>query len=105
MLQGLRFAAVPLIAGTMIALATSSVWAFTQQTVYPNANGNYNFDYGAADGSSKWSDGKNKSDSNSPGFHFSVEPGPQQSGPFGFRSFGDDNNASSSYFHAPLGGK
>ena len=88
MLKQLRFAAVPLIVGAIIALTTASVWAFSQQTVQPN--GNYNFNYGDPDDKTKFNDSTNKSDSNSPGFHFSIQSG--QTGPFGFHSFGGSSN-------------
>lgn len=78
--------AVPFIAGTIIALSTELVWAFTQQTVTPN--GNYNFNYGPSDDKNKF-DSTNKSDPNSPGFHFGVQHGELG----GFRSFGSDRNA------------
>jgi hypothetical protein len=42
MFKRLRFAAVPLITGAIIVLTTASVWAFSQQTLVPI--GNYNFD-------------------------------------------------------------
>jgi hypothetical protein len=90
MFKQLRFAAVPLIAGAIIVLTTASVWAFSQQTLVPS--GNYNFNYGDPDDKAKLGEGTNKSESNSPGFHFSIERG-QTTGPFGFHSFGDSNNA------------
>jgi hypothetical protein len=77
-----RLAAVAFIAAAIIALTTASGWAFSQQTVVPN--GNYNFDYGAADNKSKFGDSTNKSDPNSPGFHLNVE---RNESP-GFRGFG-----------------
>jgi hypothetical protein len=79
------FAAVPLIAGATIVLTTASVWAFSQQTLAPS--GNYNFNYSGPDDKAKFGESPNKSDSNSPGFHFSIERG--QTGPFGFHSFGE----------------
>jgi hypothetical protein len=81
--------AVPFIAGAILALTTDLGWAFSQQTVTPNGNGNYDFNYGALDDKSKFGDSTNKSDANSPGFHFGVQHG--QSG--GLHSFGSDNNA------------
>jgi hypothetical protein len=80
--------AVSLIAGVMIASATGPVWAFTQQTLNPN--GNYNFDYGPLDDKAKSGGSTNNPDSNSSGFHFSVQGG-QQASPYGFHSFGGDN--------------
>ena len=62
--------AVPFVAAAIIALTTNSVWAFSQQTVTPN--GNYNFNYGPTDDKYKSGDSANKSDPNSPGFHFGV---------------------------------
>ena len=101
----LRRAAVPFLAGATIALATTtSVWAFTQEMLHPNGNGNgnYNFNYGPLDGKSD--DGSNKSDPNSPGFHFNVEHG-QQTSPFGFHGYGNDSSSNTgNYFHEPLGG-
>ena len=96
MLRRLRLVAVLLIAGTIIALTTASGWAFTQQTLTPN--GNYDFNYGPLDKSDK---SPNKSDPNSPGLHFSIERG--QTGPFGFRSFGGDSNATPPDYSRPLG--
>jgi hypothetical protein len=99
MLKQLRFAAVALISGATILLATTSVWAFSQQTVTPN--GNYNFNYGGLDDKAKLGESTNKSDSNSsPSFHFSIERG-QQTGPFGFHSFGDSDKAPD--FYTPHG--
>ena len=99
MLKRLGLVAVPFIAGTIIVLATASVWAFTQETLKPN--GNYNFDYGPLDDKAKSDKSTNKSDPNSPGLHFSIEPG--QAGPFGFRSFGGDRNATPPDYSRPLG--
>lgn len=93
-------AAVPFIAGAIIALTTASAGAFTQQTLNPN--GNYNFNYGDPDDKAKFGESPNKSDSNSPGFHFSIEHG--QTGQFGFHSFGGDNNAAPPVpYSRPLG--
>ena len=101
MFKQLRFAAVSLITGAIIALTTASVWAFSQQTVGPS--GNYNFNYGDPDDKAKLGESANKSDSNSPGFHFSIERG--QTGPFGFHSFGDSNNATApDYYSRTLNG-
>jgi hypothetical protein len=98
MLKQLRFVAIPLISGATIALATTSVWAFSQQMLTPN--GNYNFNYGPLDDKAKLNDSTTKSDSNSPTFHFNVESG-QQSGPFGFHSPGDSDKAPD--FYTPHG--
>ncbi len=98
-----RLVAVPVIAGAAIALTTASVWAFTQETLHPN--GNYDFNYGPLDNKAKSDDSTSKSDPNSPGFHFNVERG-QQTSPFGFHSFGDDSDSNlGNYYHQPLGGK
>jgi hypothetical protein len=78
--------AVPFIAGAIIALTTGPVWAFSQQILTPN--GNYDFNYGPLDDKSKSGENTNKSDPNSPGFHFGV--GQSQSG--GLHSFGGDSN-------------
>jgi hypothetical protein len=85
----MRFAVVPFIAGAVVALTTASAGAFTQQTLYPN--GNYNFDYGPLDNKTKsgWSTDKSD-DPNSSGFHFGIQGGTQTS-PYGFHSFGGDN--------------
>jgi hypothetical protein len=99
MVKQLRFAAVALIAGAIIALTTGSVWAFSQQTLGPN--GNYNFNYGGPDDKAKLNDGTNKSDSNSSGFHFSIERG--QAGPFGFHSFGGNDNTAPPDYYRPHG--
>jgi hypothetical protein len=88
MTKRMRFAVVPFIAGAVVALTTAAAWAFTQQTLNPN--GNYNFDYGPLDGKAKSGASTDKSDPNSSGFHFSVQGG-QQTSPFGFHSFGGDN--------------
>jgi hypothetical protein len=87
------------IAGTLVALTSTSVWALTQQNLLPN--GNYDFNYGPSDDKNKSDKSTNKSDPNSPGFHFSIERG--QTGPFGFRSFGDDRNAGPPDYSRPLG--
>ena len=102
MSKRLWLAAVPLIAGAMIASATGPVWAFTQQTLNPN--GNYNFDYGPLDDKAKSGGSTDKSDPNSQGFHFSVQGG-QQTSPFGFHGVGGGSTPNSSnYFHEPVGG-
>jgi hypothetical protein len=80
--------AVPFIAGALIALTTTSVRAWTQQAVTPN--GNYDFNYGPLDNDkTKSDDSTNKSDANSPGFHFGVGQGQSE----GFQSFGGSRNA------------
>jgi hypothetical protein len=89
-----RFAAAPLIAGAIIALTTAAASAFSQQTVTPN--GNYNFDLEA-----KINENTNKSDPNSQGFHFSIQSG--QTGPSGFHSFGGSGNDKPPDYWAPLG--
>ena len=94
MVKEIRFATVPLIAAATIALTTGSVWAFSQQTLGPN--GNYNFIYSDPDDMAKLNESPNKYDSNSSRFHFIIESG--QTGPFGFRSFGDRNNAPPDYY-------
>jgi len=99
MLRQLWLVAVPFVAGTIIALTTTSVWAWTQQTVAPNGNGNYNFNYGPLDDKNKSGDSTNKSDPNSPGFHFGVQQG--QSG--GFHSFGNDKSAAPSPYFRTFG--
>jgi len=100
MFKQLRFATVPLIAGAIIVLTTASVWAFSQQTLGPN--GNYNFNYGDPDDKARLGGSTNKSDSISPRFHFSIER--DQTGPFGFHSFGGGSNATApDYYSRPLG--
>ncbi len=102
MFKQLRFAVVLLISGAIIALTTASVWAFSQQTLTPN--GNYNFNYGDPDEKAKLSESTKKSDSNNPSFHFSIERG--QTGPFGFHNFhnfGDSGNATPPDYSRPLG--
>jgi len=89
MSRRLWLVAVPFVAGATLALTTDPVWAWTQQTVAPN--GNYNFNYGPLDDKSKSGDSTNKSDPNSPGFHFGVQNG--ESGSGGFHSFGSNRNA------------
>jgi hypothetical protein len=102
MVKRLRFAAVPLIAGVTIALTTASAWAFSQQTVTPN--GNYNFNYTSPDDKTKPGDSTNKFDSGNPSFHFSIDRGQTSSGPFGFRSFGGSDNDKAPDFYTPHGG-
>jgi hypothetical protein len=98
----LWLAAVPLMTGAMIASTTGSVWAFTQQTLNPN--GNYNFDYGPLDGKAKSGTSTDKSDPNSSGFHFNIQGGTQTS-PYGFHSLGGDSDQDhSNYFHQPGNG-
>jgi hypothetical protein len=102
MLEQLRFAAVALIAGAIIALTIAPVWAFSLQTVQPN--GNYDFNYGPLD-QKKLDDSTNKSDPNSPGFHFSIESvQPGQTGPFGFQGFGGSSNSSPPEYYRPGNG-
>ena len=103
----LRFAAVAVIAAAIMAFTTASGWAFSQQTLGPGGNGNYNFDYSDPDRQAATGQGTRPSDSNSPGFHFSVQQG--QTGPFGGfqsgnRSFGNSGNATApDYYSRPLG--
>lgn len=87
MSRRLWLVAVPIVAGVMIAPTTDSAWAFSQQTLTPN--GNYDFNYGPLDEKSKSGDSTNKSDANSPGFHLNVQHGESE----GFHSFGGDRNA------------
>jgi hypothetical protein len=77
----LRFAAVAMIAAAIIAATTASGWAFSQQMISPDANGNYNFNYTDPKLPATGSQSAHPSESNSLGFHFSVEHG--QTGPFG----------------------
>jgi hypothetical protein len=86
MLRRFWLLAVPFTAAAIIALTTDSVWAFSQQTVTPN--GNYNFNYGPLDDKNK-SDSANKSDPNSPGFHFGVHQDDSRS----FHSYGGSSNS------------
>ena len=91
----LRFAAVAMIAAAIIAATTASGWAFSQQTISPDANGNYNFNYTDPNHPATTSQSAHPSESNSLGFHFSVEHG--QTGPLGgFQSgnnfFGNSGN-------------
>ena len=99
MIKQLRLVTIPLIAGTIIMLTTASVWAFSQQTLVPN--GNYNFNFSNPDDKAKLGDSTTKSDSNSSGFHFSIEHG--QTGPFGFHGSGDsDNTKFPDYYPRPF---
>jgi hypothetical protein len=91
----LRFAAVAMIAAAIIAATTASGWAFSQQMISPDANGNYNFNYTDPNHPATSSQSAHPSESNSLGFHFSVEHG--QTAPFGgFQSgnnfFGNSGN-------------
>src|SRR5271154_7072795 len=100
----IRFAAIAMIAAAIIASTTASGWAFSQQTLGPGESGNYNFNYSDPDHQTTTS--TRPSDSNSPGFHFSVQQG--QTGPFGFqsgnRSFGNSGNATApDYYSRPPG--
>jgi hypothetical protein len=99
MLKQLRFAAVALISGATIVLATTSVRAFSQQTVSPN--GNYNFNYSDPDNKAKLGESTNKYDSNGPSFHFNIEHG--QTGPFGLHGFGDSDNTKPPDYYTPHG--
>jgi hypothetical protein len=102
MFKQLRFAAVSLITGAIIALTTAPVWAFSQQTLGPN--GNYNFNYSDPDDKAKLGESTNKSDPNSPGFHFYIER--SQPGQFGSHGFGDSNNSTPpDYFSQPPGAR
>jgi hypothetical protein len=94
----LRLAAVAFIAGTTITLTGAPVWAFSQQTLLPQ--GNYDFNYGPTD-KYKSNDNANKDDPHSPGLHFSIQGG--QNGPGGFRSFGREDNYGPPDFSRPIG--
>ena len=83
MSKWMQFAVVPVMAGAMVALTTAPVWAFSQQTLNPN--GNYNFNFGPLDDKGKSSGFTTKPDDpNSPGWHFNIQSG-QQASPYGFR--------------------
>ncbi len=99
MSKQLRFAAAPLIAGGIIVFTSVAASAFSQQTLTPN--GNYNFNYGPLDDKTKRNESADKSDPNSPSFHFSIQRG--QMGPFGFHSFQDNSKAEPPDFSRPLG--
>ena len=99
MFKQFRFAAAPLIAAAMIVITTAVASAFSQQTVTPN--GNYNFNYGPLNDKAKLNDSTNTSDPNSPGLHFSVGGG--QTSQFGFHSLGGASNATPPDFSRPLG--
>jgi len=99
MFKQFQLAATPLIAGAIVVLTTAAALAFSQQTIAPN--GNYNFDYGPLDGKTKSDDSTNKSDPNSPGLHFSIQGG--QTGQFGLRSFGGSNDPPPVPYTTPLG--
>jgi hypothetical protein len=95
-----------MIAAAIIALTTASGWAFSQQMLGPGGNGNYNFNYSDPDHQASTSQSTPPSDSNSPGFHFSIEQG--QTAPFsGFQSgnhFGNSGNATApEYYIQPPG--
>jgi hypothetical protein len=102
-----RFAAVPMVAAAIIVSTITSGWAFSQQTLGPGGNGNYNFNYSDPNHQAATSKSAPSTDSNAPGFHFSVEGG--QTGPFGgFQSgnhfFDNGGNATSPYYHPPGNG-
>jgi hypothetical protein len=103
----LRFAAVPMIAAAAIASTTTSGWAFSQQTLFPGGNGNYNFNYTDPNHPTA-NPSTPSSDSNGSGLHFNVEG---QTGTFGgFQGgsrFFDNSNSSNTtapYFHPPGNG-
>jgi hypothetical protein len=103
----LRLAAVPLIAAAIIASSSVSGLAFSQQTLGPGANGNYNFNYSDPDHPATTGQSTLPSDSNGPGFHFSIEQG--QTAPFsgfqsGNHSFGNSASPTSpEYYLQPRG--
>jgi hypothetical protein len=104
MARQLRFVAFPVLAGTMIvgaviALMTVAASAFSQQSVTPN--GNYNFNYDPLDDKAKLNESKPTSDPNSPGLHFSIGSG--QTDRFGFHDMGDDSKAAPPDYSRPLG--
>ena len=94
-----RLAAIPLIAGVAVVITTAAASAFSQQTVGPN--GNYEFNYGPLDDKAKLNDSAKTTDPNSPGFHFSVGSG--QTDRFGFHNFGDDSKFGPPDYSRPLG--
>ena len=68
--------AAAMIAAAMIAATTASGWAFSQQTISPDANGNYNFNYTDPKlPATSRPERAHPSESNPLGFHFSVEHG------------------------------
>jgi len=104
----LRFAAVPMIAAAAIASTTTSGWAFSQQTLFPGGNGNYNFNYTDPNHPAATNPSTPSSDSNGSGLHFSVGG---QTGTFsGFQSDnhffnnGNSSNTTEPYFHPPGNG-
>jgi hypothetical protein len=102
----LRLAAVPLVAAAIIASSSVSGWAFSQQTLTPPANGNYNFNYSDPDHPATNGLSTLPSDPNGPGFHFSIEQG--QTAPFsgfqsGNHSFGNGNNPTSPGYYIQRG--
>ncbi|MGC1777803.1 MAG: hypothetical protein WBB34_07635 [Xanthobacteraceae bacterium] len=99
MIKQFRFAAVPLIAGAVIVITTAAASAFSQQTVTPN--GNYNFNYGSVDDKAKLSESAKTPDPNSPGLHFSIGGG--QTDQFGVHNFGSNSNAVPPDYSRPLG--
>ena len=104
----LRFAAALMIAAAMIAWTTASGWAFTQQTITPGANGNYNFNYSDPDHPASGSQSPFQSDPNSPGFHFSIEHG--ETAPFsgfqgGNHSFGNGGSPTDPGYYIQSPGK
>jgi hypothetical protein len=103
----LRFAAAAMIAAATIAATTAPSWAFTQQTVNPEANGNYNFNY-TDPNHPNFSSQSSPSDPSTSGFHLNIEQNP--SGPFGFQggnrfnNGGSNNVTSPNYYIQPSGG-
>lgn len=99
MIKQFRFAIVPLIAGTVIVITTAAASAFSQQTLTPN--GNYDFNYGSPDDKAKLGESAKTPDPNSPGLHFGIGGG--QTDQFGFRNFGGNSNAAPPDYSRPLG--
>jgi hypothetical protein len=90
----LHWSAALMIAAAMIASTTAPGRALSLQMLGPGENGNYNFNYSDPDHQATTGQ-STRPDPNSPGFHFSIEPG--QTGPFsgfqsGNRSFGNSGD-------------
>jgi hypothetical protein len=89
-LMQLRFAAVALFAATVVSLSASYASAFTQETVRPDANGNYNFTE-PNNQTTNSNQGARPFGSNGPTVQFGIQQGPIT--PFG-RAQGDGYNGS-----------
>jgi hypothetical protein len=99
-LMQLRFAATALFAAAAVSLTAASAFAFTQETVRPDANGNYEFTEPNTQTTNS-NQGTRPFGSNGPTVQFGIQQGPVS--PFG-RSQGNgyDRSTPDPYFR-PFG--